>query len=77
LKDYVRKREDDGTEQVEVNEGSVIERKLFLTPKTMMLFDIAKSDGYPGNLSEYMNECVDKFYKTKNLTLAVVQRKEL
>ena len=41
---------------IEVDKGMLIKRTLHLTPKTMMLFDIAVADGYPGKLSEYMNE---------------------
>lgn len=63
--------------KIEIDEGSLVARTLHLTPKTLMLFDIAKADGYPGDLSSYLNDVVTSFYAKRGLSLGLVERREI
>lgn len=64
-------------ENIKIDSGSLVARQLYLTPKTLMLFDIAVADGYPGDLSTYMNDVVTKFYAKRGLALGLIEHREL
>lgn len=64
-------------ERIQIDAGTLVARQLYLTPKTMMLFDIAVEDGYPGELSTYINDVVSKFYAKRGLALGLIEKREL
>ena len=70
-------QDDDGVERVDIQEGSLIEKKILLTPKTLMLFDMTKRDGYQGELSSYINDSISKLYDLQGFTVGMIQRRAL
>ncbi len=56
-----------------VNEGSLVKRSLLLTPKTLVLFDMAVAAGYPGNLSSFLNQMVTEVYTKRNARLSLTE----
>jgi len=60
-------------EKIEVNIGSLVRRVVLLTPKTLLFFDTAKANDYPGDLSSYINDTVNKLYEKKGIALGLVQ----
>ncbi len=60
-------------EKIEVDKGSLVRRILYLTPKTLVFFDTARSAGYPGDLSAYVNDTINKLYEKKGVGLGLTQ----
>jgi len=60
-------------EKIEVDEGSLVRRILYLTPKSLVFFDTAKAAGYPGDLSAYVNDTINKLYEKKGVALGLTQ----
>lgn len=57
-------------------EGNVIAKKhIGFTAKSLMLFDIAKSQGFNGNIADFVNACISDAYKGRSIELAVVDKK--
>ena len=67
--------EDETEGKIKIDTGSLIQRTIIFTPKSLMFFDIIKKDGYPGDLSDYVNDVISKFYDKKGLALGLIQRR--
>lgn len=53
-------------------EGSIISRKwVGFTPKNLMLFDMARHRGFPGNFADFVNASIDSAYKSRSFKLVV------
>lgn len=65
-----------GEDEVMEVEGNVISKKMIgFTAKSLMLFDIARKQGFPGNIADFVNACVSDAYKGRNIELAIVDKK--
>lgn len=65
-------------DRIRISKGSLVPKTVLLTPKTLMLYDIASADGYQGNISEYLNDVVKYYYEKRlGLTLGLLQKREI
>lgn len=65
-----------GDDEVMEVEGNIISKKMIgFTAKSLMLFDIAKAQGFPGNIADFVNSCISDAFKGRNIELAVVDKK--
>jgi len=66
----------EGEDEIIEVEGSIVARKYIgLTSKSMMLYDLAKTEGFPGNLADFINSCIGDAYKGRNIELAVIDKR--
>ena len=66
----------EGEDEIIEVEGSIVARKYVgLTSKSMMLYDLAKTEGFPGNLADFINSCIGDAYKGRNIELAVIDKR--
>lgn len=56
-----------------IDTDSVIPKKVFLTPKTLMFYDLARTNGYLGELSSFINECVDEYHSQKKVGIGMTR----
>ncbi len=72
-----KNQDDDGVERVDIQEGTLVEKKILLTPKTLMLYDMTVRTGYQGELSSYINDSISKLYDMQGFTVGMIQRRAL
>lgn len=70
-------RGNDGVDSLDIQEGSLVEKKILLTPKTLMLYDMTRRDGYKGELSSYINDSISKLYDLQGFTVGMIQKRSL
>jgi len=59
-------------------EGVPVGRKIRLTPKNLALFDWFKARyGYDGDLSDFINDAIDDFFRSRGYSLKVVREEEV
>lgn len=63
----------EGDKKIQIDEGSLVKRTLLLTPKSLIFYDLAKAQGYPGSLSSYVNEMLTKFYEHRGAVLGFTE----
>lgn len=63
-------------EDVQIDTGSSVPRTVYFTPKSLMWFDISRKDGYPYDLSSFMNDCIAKYFEKKNMQIGFVSQVE-
>lgn len=81
LKNIAGLGDEEGTDAAEertrrVDEGSLVQRVVYLTPKTLIFFDLARDDGYQGDISSFLNESVTKFFSRSGKTVGIITKSE-
>lgn len=61
---------------LKIEEGSAVARMVYLTPKTLLYFDFSRGRGFKGNLSEFLNNFVDSWFKRQDIKVGVIERQE-
>jgi len=58
--------------------GIPVGRKVVLTPKNLALFDWFKARyGYEGSLSDFINDCIEDFFRSRGYVLVVRKEEEI
>lgn len=58
--------------------GIPVSRKIILTPKNLALFDWFKAKyGYEGGLSDFINDCIEDFFRSRGYVLVVRKEEEI
>jgi len=58
--------------------GIPVSRKVVLTPKNLALFDWFKAKyGYDGGLSDFINDCIEDFFRSRGYVLVVRKEEEI
>ena len=59
-------------------EGIPVGRRIRLSPKNLMFYDWFRTKyGYGGDLSDFINDAIDDFFKSRNWTIKVVKEEEI
>lgn len=61
---------------LKIEEGSAVARMVYLTPKTLLYFDFSRGRGFKGNLSEFLNNFVDSWFKRQDIKVGVIEKQE-
>jgi len=68
------------TKKIQIDAGSAVARTIYCTPKTLIYFDLSKTDErapYAGDLSEWFNHIIEMFFEKKNMKLGFMNTREL
>lgn len=60
---------------VEMKAGIIAKKNVGFTAKSLMLYDIMKSQGFEGNLADFVNTCISDAFKGRSIELAVIDKK--
>jgi len=60
---------------VDVLEGDYIPiaKKVFLNPRVLMYYQYARSQGYGGDLGDFINEVIESFFRDRRIKIAVLK----